>query len=105
MQMLSAGAVGVVTSLATTSNIVTSSTPPIPTPALQPNANVAASLPFLQNSWAAAAAAAAAAFPPAVPDMSSLAAFYSQLAAVDPNVQVSFFFVCKKMIFVFHLES
>ncbi|VIO90884.1 Myb-like DNA-binding domain containing protein [Brugia malayi] len=90
MQMLSAGTVATGASLAAAvaaaNNIATSSTPPIPTPALQPNANAAVALPFLQNSLAAAAAAA---FPTAGadPNMSSLAAFYNQFAAMDPAMQ------------------
>ncbi|KAK6101088.1 Myb-like DNA-binding domain family protein [Brugia pahangi] len=90
MQMLSAGTVATGASLAAAvaaaSNIATSSNPPIPAPALQPNANASAALPFLQNSLAAAAAAA---FPTAGadPNMSSLAAFYNQFAAMDPAMQ------------------
>uniref|UniRef100_A0A915PM23 SANT domain-containing protein n=1 Tax=Setaria digitata TaxID=48799 RepID=A0A915PM23_9BILA len=89
MQMLSSGTVATGASLAAAvaaaSNIATSSTPPVPTPTLQPNANAAGALPFLQNPLAAAATA----FPAATPDpnMSSLAAFYNQLAAMDPTMQ------------------
>ncbi|VDO31403.1 unnamed protein product, partial [Onchocerca flexuosa] len=90
MQMLSAGTVATGASLAAAvaaaSNIVTSSTPPLLTPTLHSNANAAAALPFLQNPLAAAAAAT---FPTAAsdPNMSSLAAFYNQLAAMDPTMQ------------------
>lgn len=93
MQMLSAGTVATGASLAAAvaaaNNIATSSTPPVPQ--LPPNANAAAALPFLQNPLAAAAAAT---FPTAAPDpnMSSLAAFYNHLAAMDPTMQVSVFF-------------
>ncbi|VDM08120.1 unnamed protein product [Wuchereria bancrofti] len=91
MQMLSAGTVSTGASLAAAvaaaNNIATSSTPPIPTPTLQPNTNTAAALPFLQNSLAAAAAAAAFPTAAADPNMSSLAAFYNQLAAMDPAMQ------------------
>uniref|UniRef100_A0A1I7VA67 SANT domain-containing protein n=1 Tax=Loa loa TaxID=7209 RepID=A0A1I7VA67_LOALO len=91
IQMLSAGTVATGASLAAAvaaaNNIATSSTPSVPTPTLQPNANAAAALPFLQNSLAAAAAAAAFPTAAADPSMSSLAAFYNQLAAMDPTVQ------------------
>ncbi|CAG9540398.1 unnamed protein product, partial [Cercopithifilaria johnstoni] len=86
MQMLSVGTVPTGASLAAASNIATSSTPAVAAPTLQPIANAAAALPFLQNPLAAAAAAA---FSTAAPDpnMSSLAAFYNQLTAMDPTMQ------------------
>lgn len=94
MQMLSAGTIptgpSLVAAVAAVNNIATSSAPPVPTPTLPPIANAATALPFLQNPLAAAAAAAA--FPTPDPNMSSLAAFYNQLAAMDPAVQVSIFF-------------
>ncbi|KAM3724317.1 Nuclear receptor corepressor [Dirofilaria immitis] len=89
MQMLSARTAATGSSLAAAvaaaSNIATSSTPPVHTLTMQSNANAAAALPFLQNPLAAAAAAT---FSPASdPNISSLAAFYNQLAAVDPTMQ------------------
>lgn len=88
MQMLSSGTMATGTSLTT----ATSSTPPVPAPGLQPITNAASALPFLQNQLVAAAAAAALSTAPPDPNISSLAAFYNQLAAVDPTMQVSILF-------------
>ncbi|VDK85178.1 unnamed protein product [Litomosoides sigmodontis] len=83
MQVLSSGTIAAGTSLTT----ATSSTPPVQAPALQPVTNAAAAIPFLQNQLAAAAAAAAFSTAPPDPNISSLAAFYNQLAAMDPTMQ------------------
>ncbi|VDM96193.1 unnamed protein product [Thelazia callipaeda] len=90
IQMFSTEAISAGSSLVAGNNILAPSVPSVPTPTLQPNANVAAAaaaFPFLQNPLVAAATA----FPNAAsdPNISPFTAFYNQFTTLDPTMQVS----------------